>query len=82
MKRETFTHLFGGWHSALRLLARGAVMTPAEVLDAIRDLVVAAEEQGWDTLPDLKSALDRGRDAYADLQIVLADADDDDEVAS
>lgn len=51
-------------------------MTPREVLDAIRDLVVAAEEQGWDTLPDLKPVLDKGRDAYGDLQIVMADADD------
>lgn len=51
-------------------------MSPAEVLDAIRDLVIAAEEQGWDALSDLKPVLDRGRDAYADMQIVMADADD------
>lgn len=57
-------------------------MSPAEVLDAIRDLVVAAEEQGWDAVPDLKPVLDAGRDAYADLQIVMADAEDDDEVVS
>lgn len=54
-------------------------MTPAQVLHAIRELVEAAEEQGWDTLPDLKRVLDAGREAYADLQIVLADADDGEE---
>lgn len=57
-------------------------MSPSEVLNAIRDLVVAAEEQGWDTLPDLKPVLDKGREAYADLQIVMADVDGEDEVAS
>lgn len=56
-------------------------MTPREVLDAIRELVAAAEEQGWDVIPDLKPVLDAGREAYADLQIVIADAVDH-EVAS
>ncbi len=56
-------------------------MSPSEVLNTIRDLVEAAEMQGWDTIPDLKPVLDKGREAYADLQIVMADADDD-EVAS
>lgn len=54
-------------------------MSPAEVLDAIRELVVSAEEQGWDVYPDLKPVLDNGREAYAALQIVMADADDDEE---
>lgn len=54
-------------------------MTPAQVLHAIRELVEAAEEQGWDALPDLKPVLDAGRDAYTALQIVMADADDGEE---
>ncbi len=57
-------------------------MSPAEVLDAIRGLVAAAEEQGWDLIPGNREILQRGRDAYADLQIVMADAGDDDEVAT
>lgn len=53
-------------------------MSPTEVLDAIRDLVAAAEEQGWDTLePGLRETLDRGREAHATLQIVMADAHDE-----
>lgn len=56
-------------------------MSPTEVLDAIRDLIAAAEEQGWDTHVDLKPVLERGRDAYADLQFVMEDASDADEVA-
>ena len=40
-------------------------MSPASVLDAIRNLVAAAGEQGWDALPDLKPVLDAGRDAHA-----------------
>lgn len=55
-------------------------MTPAQVLHAIRELVEAAEEEGWDTEPGLSEILDAGRLAYADLQIVMADAED--EVAS
>lgn len=54
-------------------------MTSAQVLLAIRELVEAAEEQGWDSLPDLKPVLDAGRDAYAALQIVMAGADDEEE---
>lgn len=54
-------------------------MTPAQVLHAIREIVEAAEIQGWDVLPDLKSVLDAGRDAYADLQIVMADAGDEEQ---
>lgn len=52
-------------------------MSAGTVLDAIRELVIAAEEQGWDTLPDLKPVLDAGRDAYAALQVVMADVDDE-----
>lgn len=44
---------------------------PRETLDAIRDLVAAAEEQGWDTEPSLRGILDRGRDAYAALLAVM-----------
>jgi hypothetical protein len=52
-------------------------MTPADALTAIRDMVEAAEMQGWDGIPDLKSALDAGREAYAALCVVMADACDD-----
>ncbi|MCO5085116.1 MAG: hypothetical protein M9939_26430 [Mesorhizobium sp.] len=66
------------WHELGRVRVCGdADMSPREVLDAIRDLVEAAEMQGWDALPDLKPVLDRGREAYADLQVVMADGDDD-----
>lgn len=51
-------------------------MSARATLFAIRELVEAAEAQGWDTIPDLKPVLDKGRDAYADLRIVMADADD------
>jgi len=54
-------------------------MSPSEVLTAIRELVTAAEEAGWDVLPDLKPILDNAREAYADLQIVMADAEVDDD---
>jgi hypothetical protein len=54
-------------------------MTPSKVLDAIRELVIAAEEAGWDAIPGNKEILQRGRDAYADLQIVMADSDEDEE---
>lgn len=56
-------------------------MTPAAALAAIRDMVEAAEMQGWDVVPDLKPALDAGREAYAALCVVMPDAFDD-EVAS
>lgn len=52
-------------------------MTPRTCLDAIRDLVAAAEEDGWDLRKDLAPVLDAGRDAYAALRIVMADADED-----
>lgn len=55
-------------------------MSPASVLDAIRNLVAAAGEQGWDALPDLKPVLDAGRDAHAALRIVMADAEDENDV--
>lgn len=57
----------------------GALMSPSEVLDAIRDLVSAAEEAGWD-IGENREILQRGRDAYADLQIFMADAYDDDSI--
>jgi hypothetical protein len=49
-------------------------MTPSEILIAIRDLVAAAEEAGWDQ--DNPEILNRGREAHASLQFVLADAEE------
>lgn len=51
-------------------------MSPREVLDAIRDLVEQAEADGWDVISDNREILQRGRDAYAALQIVMVDAND------
>lgn len=53
-------------------------MTPAQVLRAIRELVAAAEEAGWDVTENA-AILNNGRDAYAALQTVMADADDEQE---
>lgn len=39
--------------------------TIEESLAAFRDIVAAAEEQGWDSHADLAPILDRARDAYA-----------------
>ena len=54
-------------------------MSPAEVLAAIRDLVEQAEADGWDVMESNREILQRGRDAYAALQTVMADAFDQEE---
>ena len=46
---------------------------PAEILIAFRDLVSAAEEAGWDTIPGNSEILDKGRDTYAALKDFLSD---------
>lgn len=51
-------------------------MSPSRVLFAIRELVIAAEEQGWDSDPALVAVLNDGRAAYEALRVVMADADD------
>jgi hypothetical protein len=53
-------------------------MRPSECLRALRDLVGAAEQAGWDTTEN-KAVLDNGREALADLEVVMADADDDED---
>lgn len=45
---------------------------PASILTAIRDLVAAAEEAGWDTTEN-RETLDKGREAYAALKAFFAD---------
>ena len=41
--------------------------TPEKILQAVRDLVEAAESAGWD-FGDNRSVLDKGREAYAALR--------------
>lgn len=48
-------------------------MKPVEVLEALRDLIEQAEQEGWDTNGNA-DVLNRGRDAFAALQTVMADA--------
>lgn len=48
-------------------------MEPIETLNAIRDLIAAAEEAGWD-VGENSDVLNAAREAYAALQDVMADA--------
>ena len=75
MPDDNFDRLFKLIESRQPKHATGehAVDGPQAVLDAVRDIVVAAEEAGWD-IGENREILQRGRDAYADLQIVMADA--------
>lgn len=51
--------------------------TPESILIALRDLVAAAEEAGWDTTEN-REVLDKGREAYAALRDFFgADRDTD-----
>ena len=43
-------------------------MRAVNLLDAIRDLVAAAEDAGWDNPNPNASILERGREAYAELR--------------
>ncbi len=56
----------------------GAGMGERETLDAIRDLVAAAEQEGWD-LTQNREVLNNAREAYAALQIVMADDEEGEE---
>lgn len=48
------------------------------VLDAIREMISAAEETGWDSEDGLREILQGGRDAYAALQTILIPTDEAD----
>lgn len=39
-----------------------------KALDAIRDLVAAGEEAGWDLVPELREVLEQGRSAHTTLR--------------
>jgi hypothetical protein len=51
-------------------------MSATEAMNAIRDLVIAAEAAGWDNT-DNSEILERAQEAYAALRIVHADEEGD-----
>jgi hypothetical protein len=52
----------------------------AETLEAIRQLIAQCELEGWEhddpDHPERAAKLDRAQKAFADLKMVMADADD------
>lgn len=50
-----------------------SITEPHEVLNALRDLIAAAEEAGWDVGENIE-VLNRGREAYAVTCGIFGDA--------